>query len=109
MRSWQLWAGKKFTRSEIVKPPLAWFETRDDRVPGSCMVLRRMLTGRAITTTYMATLGASTKMKPPAVGCQAFDTTRATRLDQGVDAVSFSFHGASNTLAPHYQDPHTGG
>jgi hypothetical protein len=93
MRSGQLRAGKKFSRPVIVKPPLAWFETCDDRVASRGMMFRRMLTGRAITTANMSALCASTKMKPPAVCRQAFDAAYATWLSAEVDTLSLSFHG----------------
>jgi hypothetical protein len=61
-------------------------------------MFRGMLIRGAVAAANVTALRATAKMKPPTARGQAFNTSGATRLDQGVDAVSFSFHGTSNTL-----------
>jgi thioredoxin reductase (NADPH) len=48
-------------------------------------VRRRMLAGRGVATTDMATFGAATKMKPPSLGSQAFDTAIPARGHTRID------------------------
>ena len=92
MRSGQIRTREEFSRAIIVKPPLAWLETRDNRMAGSCVVFRCVLTWRSIATADMTTFGASAKMQPPTSGRQAFNTTSATRLGEGMYARSLRFH-----------------
>src|SRR5262245_12838860 len=86
MRRGQFRTGKEFARSIIIKPLLACLETRDNRVAGSGIVFRCMLTWRIVTAADVTTLGASAEMQPPTAGRQTFCTTSTTRLGRGIYA-----------------------
>ena len=87
MRRGQFRTGKEFARSIIIKPPLAFLETRDNRVASSCVVFRCMLTGRTIAAADVTTFGASAQMQPPTAARQAFNTAGTTRLGRDIYAL----------------------
>jgi hypothetical protein len=60
----------------------------DNRVTSSSIVFRGMLIGRVVAATDVTTLSASPKMQPPSVSCQAFYTSRTTRLNILIDTLS---------------------
>jgi hypothetical protein len=71
---------------------LARLEARDDRVTGSGVMLRCVLTWRTITAADMPAFGASAKMQPPSAQSHAFDATCSAWLGRWVDAIPLRLH-----------------
>ena len=62
VRTGQLRTLKSFLRSIVVEPVFSGLEAIDDRVPGGCVVLRRVLAGRSIAAADVTAFGASAQM-----------------------------------------------
>jgi hypothetical protein len=95
MRLWsgKLRAGEGLLSTVVIKPMLAWLETRDDRVTRSGEVFRCMLTWGTITAADVAAFGAPAKMKPPFSRSRAFDAACSARLGRRVDTIPYGPHG----------------
>jgi hypothetical protein len=72
-------------RPIVVEPVLTGLEARDDRVLGAPGVLARVLLGRVVAASDMASLGTTPKVQPPAAGGVTFDTSRSAGWDRGVN------------------------
>jgi len=88
-------AAEQVACAVVVEPPLPGFEAPDDRVSGLGGMLGGVLPGRAVATSDVAALGASTQVKPPTARRQAFGAAGAARLRCRIDTASLRLHGAS--------------
>jgi len=79
-------------RLVIVEPSLPGFKTGGNGVTCFPKMLRGVLTGRAITTSDVSTLGASAQVEPPPARSKALLATLAAGLRSRINSARLRFH-----------------
>ena len=79
----------------VPEPGFAGLKACSDGMTRDVKMLRRMLTGRTVTTADVPTLSATPQVQPPSIRGQTFDATIAARSHRGIDTRMMRFHAPS--------------